>query len=64
LIDNFEQKINHMQNDIQNDIIDASPTFTIDTATFYECKENVLNALKQLKSGMKKLNIVVGNINN
>jgi hypothetical protein len=46
LIDNFKQKINSRQNDIQNDIIDASPPFTIDIATFNEFKEYVLNALK------------------
>jgi ACT domain-containing protein len=64
-IDDFEQKINdmhnNMQNNIQNDIVDASPPFTIDTDTFYEFKEYVLNALKQLKSKMKILTIVVGN---
>jgi ACT domain-containing protein len=54
LIDNFEQKSNSMQNNIQNDIIDASPQFTIDTATYYEFKEYVLNVLKQLNSKMKK----------
>jgi hypothetical protein len=64
LIDNFEQKINDRQNDIQNDIVDASPPFTIDTATFNEFKEYILNALKQLKTKIKILTIVVGNSNN
>jgi hypothetical protein len=62
LINDFEQQINK---DIPvNDIVDASPVFTIDTATFNEFKEYVLNALKQLKSKMKTLTIVVGNSNN
>jgi hypothetical protein len=44
LIENFEQQINK---DIpQNDIIDASPPYTINTATFNEFKEYVLSALK------------------
>jgi hypothetical protein len=30
LIDNFEQKINDIQNNIQNDIVDVSPPFTIE----------------------------------
>ena len=46
LIDNFEQKINSMHNNIPLDIVDESPPFTIDTATFYEFKEYLLNALK------------------
>jgi hypothetical protein len=37
LIDNFEQQINDIREN--NDIVDASPPFTIDTATFYEFKE-------------------------
>jgi hypothetical protein len=53
-----------MQNGMQNDIVDASPPFTIDTATFNEFKEYVLNAIKQLRSKMKTLTIVVGNSNN
>jgi hypothetical protein len=64
LIDNFEQKINKMQNDMKNDIVDASPPFTIDTATFNEFKEYVLNDLKQLRSKMKTLTIVIDNSNN
>jgi hypothetical protein len=44
LIDNFEQKIN--KDHIPNDIVDASPPFTIDTTTFNEFKEYVLIALK------------------
>jgi hypothetical protein len=48
LINDFEERINNVQNNIHtNHIIDASPPFTIDTATFYEFKEYVLNALKQ-----------------
>jgi hypothetical protein len=62
LINDFEQRIN--KEIPVNDIIDTSPPFTIDTATFYEFKEYVLNALKQLKSKMKTLIIVVGNSNN
>jgi hypothetical protein len=62
LIDDFERKINNM--DMQNDIVDSSPRFTIDNATFYEFKEYVLNALKQLNSKMKRKTIVIGNSNN
>jgi hypothetical protein len=62
LINNFEQQINNIPE--YNDIVDASPTFTIDTATFNEFQEYVLNALKHLKSKMKTLTIVVGNSNN
>jgi vacuolar-type H+-ATPase subunit I/STV1 len=46
------------------DIVDASPPFTIDAATFYEFEEYVLNPLKQLTSKMKTLTIVVDNSNN
>jgi hypothetical protein len=63
LIDNFEQKINSMQNDMKNDIVDASSPFTIDTDTFNEFTEYVLNELKQLRSKMKTLTIVLGNSN-
>jgi hypothetical protein len=49
LINEFEEKINNTQDYIPLDIVDESPPFTIDTATFYEFKEYVLNALKQLK---------------
>jgi hypothetical protein len=35
LIENFEQRINY----IPNDIVDASPPFTIDTTTFNEFKD-------------------------
>jgi hypothetical protein len=52
-----------MQNDMQNDIVDASPPLTIDTATFNEFKESVLNSLKQLRSKIKGITIVVGNSN-
>jgi hypothetical protein len=45
LIDNFEQQIYNIPE--CNDIVDASPPFTIDTATFNEFKEFLLNALKQ-----------------
>ena len=43
LIDNFEQQINNILK--YNDIVDASRPFTIDTATFNEFKEYLLNAL-------------------
>jgi ACT domain-containing protein len=58
LIDNFERQISNTTN---NEKID---TFNIYSATFYEFKEYVLNALKQLNSKMKKITIVVGNSNN
>jgi hypothetical protein len=64
LIENFEERINNVKDHIPNDIVDASPPFTIDTATFNEFKEYILNALKQLKSKMKTLIIVVGKTNN
>jgi chromosome segregation ATPase len=63
-LDNFEQKINNFRESIPNDIVDASPPFTIGTATFNEFKEYILNALKQLRSKMKTLTIVVGNSKN
>jgi hypothetical protein len=44
LIENFEEQINNDY--IPNDIVDASPPFTIDTATCNEFKEYILNALK------------------
>jgi hypothetical protein len=57
LIDKFEEQIN---SDIpENDITDSSPPFTIDAATFYEFEEYLLNALKQLRSKLKTLTIVV-----
>jgi hypothetical protein len=37
-----------MKDHIPNEIVYASPPFTIDTATFNEFQEYVLNALKQL----------------
>jgi ACT domain-containing protein len=64
LINDFKKQINNDQNYIPNDIVDASPPFTIDTATFYEFKEYVFIALKQFKSKIKTLTIVVGNSNN
>jgi hypothetical protein len=64
LINDFEEKINNAQDYMPLDITDASPPFTIDTATFYEFKEYVLIALKQLGSKMKKITIAVGNSNN
>jgi hypothetical protein len=64
LIDNFEEQIDNVQNYIQNDIVDASPPFTIDTASFYEFKKYILKALKHLQSKMKTLTIVGGNSNN
>jgi hypothetical protein len=57
LINKFEEKINKKQDYIPLDIVDASPVFTIDPATFNEFKEYVLNALKQLRSKMKRLTI-------
>jgi hypothetical protein len=62
LIDNFEQRINNIPK--INDIDDASTPFTIDTATFNEFKEYLLNVLEQLKSKMKTLTRGVGNSNN
>jgi hypothetical protein len=47
IINEFEEKINNTQDYVLLDIDDASPPFNIDTATFYEFKEYVLNALKQ-----------------
>jgi hypothetical protein len=64
LINDFEEKINESQDYIPLYIVDTSPPFTIDTATFNEFKEYVLNALKQLRSKIKTLTIVVGNSNN
>jgi hypothetical protein len=53
LIDDFEKQINNDQNYIWNDIVDASPPFTIDTCTFNEFKEYLLNALQQFISKLK-----------
>jgi hypothetical protein len=66
LINDFEEPINkEIPNNIPpNDIIDASPPFFIGSATFNEFKEYVHDALKQLRSKMKTLTIVVGNSNN
>jgi hypothetical protein len=64
LLENFEERINNVKDDIPNDIADASPPFTIDTANFNEFKEYALNALKQLKSNRKTLTIEVGNSSN
>jgi hypothetical protein len=61
LIENFEELINNWIS--QNEILEANPPFTIDIATFNEFKEYVTNALKQLKSKMMTLTIVVGNSN-
>ena len=41
LINDFEEQINNTQDYIPLDIVDASPPFTIDTATFNEFKEYI-----------------------
>jgi hypothetical protein len=65
LINDFEEQINQSKQEyVPFHIVDASPPFTIDTATFNEFKEYILNALKQLRSKMKTLTIVIGNSNN
>jgi ACT domain-containing protein len=65
LINDFKESIREIPNNIpRNDIIDACPPFTIESASFNEFKEYILNALKQLKSKMKTLTIVVDNSNN
>jgi hypothetical protein len=58
----LNNKIN--KDNIPNDIIGASPPLTIDTVSFNEFKEYVLNVLKDLYSKKKTLTIVVSNSNN